>query len=153
MEMLEERHKPKIAPKRIKLQEIIEKEEEDRISTLTDCLLLEILSRLPSTKYTIRTVEANLDYTKLGDWETTHSETEEEMLKGFILNLHHVKELKIGSCCSKVVSRLEAKGFVVPPNIKFPDVTYDCSESGSGSGSDTDTDTDTDENSVESGDW
>ncbi|KAI3710149.1 hypothetical protein L2E82_39923 [Cichorium intybus] len=50
-------------------------------------------------------------------------EEEEEMLKGFILNLRHVKELKIGVFCIKVVSRLEAKGFIFPSNVKFPDVT------------------------------
>ncbi|CAI9292827.1 unnamed protein product [Lactuca saligna] len=64
-------------------------------------------------------VEANLDY-KNG--ETTPLEVEEEMFKGFILNLRHVKELKIGAFCSKVLSRLEAKGFVFPLNFKFPGV-------------------------------
>ncbi|CAI9292815.1 unnamed protein product [Lactuca saligna] len=61
-------------------------------------------------------VEAELDYTNLWHWKRTRSE---EMLKRFILNLSHVKELKIGSFCSKVLSHLEAKGFVVPSNIKF----------------------------------
>ncbi|KAI3495365.1 hypothetical protein L1887_37694 [Cichorium endivia] len=41
------------------------------------------------------------------------------MLKGFILNLRHVKDLKIGVLCSKVLSRLVAKGFIVPLNMKF----------------------------------
>ncbi|KAL4563315.1 hypothetical protein LXL04_027355 [Taraxacum kok-saghyz] len=70
-------------------------------------------------------LKANLDYYKIGINEGTRKEAEEEMLKGFILSLLHVTELKIGSFCSKVVSRLEAKGFVFPSNIKFPDVTFD----------------------------
>ncbi|KAK1420397.1 hypothetical protein QVD17_21957 [Tagetes erecta] len=68
-------------------------------------------------------VEADLDYTKCGHYETTPKEAEEEMLKGFILNLHHVKELRIGIFCFKVLSRLEAKGFVFPSNLKVLDVT------------------------------
>ncbi|CAI9292813.1 unnamed protein product [Lactuca saligna] len=51
------------------------------------------------------------DYTNLWHWRRARRE---EMLKRFILNLSHVKELKIGSFCSKVLSRLKAKGFVVP---------------------------------------
>ncbi|CAH1436176.1 unnamed protein product [Lactuca virosa] len=55
--------------------------------------------------------------------ETTRDEAEEDMLKGFILNLHHVKDLKIGGFCSNVLSRLEVKGFTFPSNMKLPDVT------------------------------
>ncbi|KAJ0795453.1 hypothetical protein HanPI659440_Chr04g0150681 [Helianthus annuus] len=57
-------------------------------------------------------VEAHLDY-KIPSWEyvTTLEEAEEEMLKGFILNLRHVKHLKVGISCSKVLDRLKAKGF------------------------------------------
>ncbi|KAI3710142.1 hypothetical protein L2E82_39916 [Cichorium intybus] len=47
------------------------------------------------------------------------------MLKRLILKLRHVKEFKIEGFFSKVVSRLEAKGFIFPSNIKFPDVTSD----------------------------
>ncbi|KAM0071471.1 putative leucine-rich repeat domain superfamily, F-box-like domain superfamily [Helianthus debilis subsp. tardiflorus] len=58
-------------------------------------------------------VEADLDYTKGGHYDTTTpKEAEEQMLKGFILNLRHVKELKIGIFCFKVLCRLKAKGFV-----------------------------------------
>nr|GEV69748.1 hypothetical protein [Tanacetum cinerariifolium] len=42
---------------------------------------------------------------------------EEEMLKGFVLNLRHVKELKLGFACFEVLSRVEAKGFELPSNI------------------------------------
>ncbi|KAF5809064.1 hypothetical protein HanRHA438_Chr04g0162911 [Helianthus annuus] len=57
-------------------------------------------------------VEAHLDY-KIPSWDyvTTLEEGEEEMLKGFILNLRHVKHLKVGISCSKVLDRLKAKGF------------------------------------------
>ncbi|KAL4576855.1 hypothetical protein LXL04_012955 [Taraxacum kok-saghyz] len=41
-------------------------------------------------------LEANLDHEKLGYRDTARKEKEEEMLKGLILNLRHVKELKIG---------------------------------------------------------
>ncbi|KAJ0927555.1 putative leucine-rich repeat domain superfamily, F-box-like domain superfamily [Helianthus annuus] len=69
-------------------------------------------------------VEADLDYTKGGHYDTTTpKEAEEEMLKGFILDLRHVKELKIGIFCFKVLCRLEAKGFVFPSNLKVHDVT------------------------------
>ncbi|KVH89463.1 F-box protein At5g03100-like [Cynara cardunculus var. scolymus] len=94
-------------------------------------------------------VEANLDYTKGGHYETTPKEAEEEMLKGFIQSLRHVKELKIGVFCCKVLSRLEARGFIFPSNVKFPDFTsafYSDNDSlGQGDWSDSD--------SVESGDW
>ncbi|KAJ9565925.1 hypothetical protein OSB04_001891 [Centaurea solstitialis] len=94
-------------------------------------------------------VEANLDYTKGGHCETIPKDAEEEMLKGFIQSLSHVKELKIGVFCCKVLSRLEAKGFIFPSNVKFPDCTsafYSDNDSlGQGDLSDSD--------SVESSDW
>ncbi|KAL7590901.1 F-box/LRR-repeat protein 25 isoform X1 [Lactuca sativa] len=84
------------------------------ISSLTiqdELLLLKLLLLNVSSL-----VEANIDYRNS---ETTPEEAKEEMLKGFILNLRHVKELKIGGFCSEVVSRLEAKGFIFPSNVKF----------------------------------
>ncbi|KAL7592260.1 hypothetical protein Lser_V15G32306 [Lactuca serriola] len=48
-------------------------------------------------------IEANLDYTRTRQYETSLYEVDEDMLKGFILNLRHVKELKIGELCSKLM--------------------------------------------------
>ncbi|KAM0071442.1 putative F-box domain, leucine-rich repeat domain superfamily, F-box-like domain superfamily [Helianthus debilis subsp. tardiflorus] len=67
-------------------------------------------------------VEAHLDYRmRLFQFETTIDEVQEEMLTGFILNLLHVKDLKIGTSCVKVLDRLKAKGFICPPNLKVLD--------------------------------
>ncbi|KAL7592118.1 hypothetical protein Lser_V15G32389 [Lactuca serriola] len=52
---VEERNQPKIDAKGIKFQESVGKGEVDQISVLPNFLLLEILSRLPYTKYAIRT--------------------------------------------------------------------------------------------------
>ncbi|GKE36479.1 F-box protein-like protein, partial [Tanacetum coccineum] len=63
-------------------------------------------------------VKAYLDYTM----DVPNKEQEEEdMLARFILCLRHVKELKIGKDCLKALSRLKAKGFIVPSNMKYPD--------------------------------
>ncbi|GKA42211.1 hypothetical protein Tco_0734871 [Tanacetum coccineum] len=65
-------------------------------------------------------VKAYLDYTM--DVRVPNKEQEkEDMLKRFILRLRHVKELRIGKDCLKALSRLEAKGFIVPSNMKYPD--------------------------------
>ncbi|KAF5810872.1 putative F-box domain, leucine-rich repeat domain superfamily, F-box-like domain superfamily [Helianthus annuus] len=67
-------------------------------------------------------VEADLDYRKpFGHFETTREEADEEMLKEFILNLRHVKDLKIRNSCSKVLDCLKAKGFISPSNLKVLD--------------------------------
>nr|GEY25064.1 hypothetical protein [Tanacetum cinerariifolium] len=91
------------------------------ISELLDCLLIEIISRLPTTEEAIRTVKAELDYEKRGHAETKRKVAEEEILKGLLLKLSHVKELKIGNSCQKVLSRLEAKGFTLPLDMKYHD--------------------------------
>ncbi|KAJ0927577.1 putative leucine-rich repeat domain superfamily, F-box-like domain superfamily [Helianthus annuus] len=67
-------------------------------------------------------VEAHLDYRmRLFQFETTTDEAQEEMLRGFILNLLHVKDLKIGTSCVKVLDHLKAKGFICPSNLKVLD--------------------------------
>ncbi|CAI9292825.1 unnamed protein product [Lactuca saligna] len=62
-------------------------------------------------------VEASLCYTNFGRW-IPPKEIEEERLKGLILNLRHVKELKIEGFCSKFLSSLGAEGFIFPSNVK-----------------------------------
>ncbi|KAL7591880.1 hypothetical protein Lser_V15G31891 [Lactuca serriola] len=72
LQMSEEgQNQPKFADKRIKLQEIMEKEDDDRVSELPDCLLIEILSRLPSTKYAIRTGTLSKRWEHLWTWVPT----------------------------------------------------------------------------------
>ncbi|GJZ88509.1 F-box protein-like protein [Tanacetum coccineum] len=44
---------------------------------------------------------------------------EEEMLKRFLSSFSHVKELKLGYCCTKIFTRLKAKGFLFPSNVKY----------------------------------
>ncbi|CAI9292389.1 unnamed protein product [Lactuca saligna] len=61
----------KIAHKRIKHQEIMVKRDDDGISALPDCLLLEILSRLPSTKDAIRTGTLSKRWEHLWTWVPT----------------------------------------------------------------------------------
>ncbi|XP_023741006.1 F-box/LRR-repeat protein At5g02910 [Lactuca sativa] len=61
----------KIPRKRIKFQEVMEKEEEDGISALPDCLILEILCRLPSTKDAIRTGTLSKRWANLWTWVPT----------------------------------------------------------------------------------
>nr|GFB75188.1 hypothetical protein [Tanacetum cinerariifolium] len=70
-------------------------------------------------------VEAFLDYYKQVYYDTTAKEAEEEMLKGFILKLRHVKKLKIGDSCAGTLSRLEAKGLTFPSNLEVLDVSSD----------------------------
>ncbi|CAI9300669.1 unnamed protein product [Lactuca saligna] len=47
---------------------------------------------------------------------------EEEVLKGCIINLRHVTEVELGYLCSKAISCLQAKGFVLPSNVKLSGV-------------------------------
>ncbi|GJR70548.1 F-box/LRR-repeat protein 25-like protein [Tanacetum coccineum] len=63
-------------------------------------------------------VEARLDY-----WMTGPSSTKEreEMLKGHILSLGHVRILHIGYNCLEILARLEAEGFTFPSNMKYRD--------------------------------
>nr|XP_043628645.1 F-box/LRR-repeat protein 25-like [Erigeron canadensis] len=81
-------------------------------------------------------VKAELNYTILS-YDATESEV---MLKSLLLRLKHVKELKIGVYCSKVLSRLEAKGFIFPSNLKFVQADYFVSDTETTDYSDSDTD-------------
>ncbi|GKB98801.1 hypothetical protein Tco_0984938 [Tanacetum coccineum] len=75
-------------------------------------------------------VEAELNYWKGGHYETTKKERKEEMLKGLILSLHHVKKLQIGYLYLATLARLEAKVFTFPSNVEHPDwPDYDSSGS------------------------
>ncbi|GKC49624.1 hypothetical protein Tco_1072369, partial [Tanacetum coccineum] len=68
-------------------------------------------------------VEAFLDYSKGGYYATTSKQEKEEMLNRFILKLRHIKKLTIRISCAGTLSRLEAKGLTLPPNLKVLDVT------------------------------
>lgn len=65
---------------------------------------------------------ADLDYCN-SIFPGLYKEEEEETLKGLLLSLGHVEELKIGKTCLKAFFRLEAKGFVFPSCMTLPDVT------------------------------
>lgn len=70
-------------------------------------------------------VEAELDYDMLGPY-TSKKVAEELMLKDILLNLHHVKTLKLGYLCLKALLRLEDKGFVLPSCMTYCAVTSSC---------------------------
>nr|XP_043637519.1 putative F-box/LRR-repeat protein At3g18150 [Erigeron canadensis] len=80
---------------------------------------LSIVGCLSLSKILLRNVsslvKAELDFTKFGHERKTRKDENEEMLKRFILSLHHVKELILGSDCYKAYSGLEVKGFIFPP--------------------------------------
>nr|XP_043622401.1 F-box/FBD/LRR-repeat protein At3g52680-like [Erigeron canadensis] len=88
--------------------------------TIQDDLFLTKLSLLNVSSLT----KAGLDYTKTGYYGRPKApkREQEEMLKRLILNLRHVKELKIGIECHKALYRLEAKGFNFPSNLKVQNV-------------------------------
>nr|GEY14881.1 hypothetical protein [Tanacetum cinerariifolium] len=65
-------------------------------------------------------MKAKLNY-KRGYYEKTKEEAEEDMLKGLIQSLSHVKDLTIGSFSFKVFYRLKAEGFIFPSNLKVVD--------------------------------
>ncbi|GKC73535.1 F-box/LRR-repeat protein 25-like protein [Tanacetum coccineum] len=76
--------------------------------TINDTLALTKLSLLNVSSL----IRAELDY----QYGRSKSETD-EMLKGLIQSLRHVKELTIGKNCSWTLDRLKAKGFTFPPNM------------------------------------
>nr|GFB68701.1 hypothetical protein [Tanacetum cinerariifolium] len=47
-----------------------------------------------------------------------HHQMNEELFKGLILSISHVKELKVGKSCLEVLASLKSKGFICPSNMK-----------------------------------
>ncbi|GKA41522.1 F-box/LRR-repeat protein 25-like protein [Tanacetum coccineum] len=58
---------------------------------------------------------------ELNKYRTKFDDELEETLKEHLLKLHHVKELRYGISCSRVISRLQAKGFSCPSNLNEED--------------------------------
>ncbi|GJV34967.1 F-box/LRR-repeat protein 25 [Tanacetum coccineum] len=67
-------------------------------------------------------VQAELDYCNTKNFYNMemneYHEMSLELLKGLILSLSHIKELKVGKFCLKVLASLKAKGFICPSNLK-----------------------------------
>ncbi|XP_071714767.1 F-box protein At5g03100-like [Rutidosis leptorrhynchoides] len=61
-------------------------------------------------------IEGNLNFIKC-----ENSETSDEDMFGLTICLLHAKKLNIGILCNKVFSRLEARGFSFPSNLKVLD--------------------------------
>ncbi|GJR55215.1 putative ribonuclease H-like domain-containing protein [Tanacetum coccineum] len=82
-----------------------------------DCAKALYVNLLDYFRYVRKEVSnAELDYVA-GKPERTDNKFKEEMLKGLILKLCHVKELEIGDLCLEALSGLEAKCFTLPSNI------------------------------------
>ncbi|GJZ62634.1 hypothetical protein Tco_0618771 [Tanacetum coccineum] len=66
-------------------------------------------------------VQAELDYCNTKNFYNTemhgYHEMSPELLKGLILSLSHIKELKVCKLCLKVLASLKAKGFICPSNL------------------------------------
>ncbi|GKA48426.1 hypothetical protein Tco_0741384 [Tanacetum coccineum] len=67
-------------------------------------------------------VQAELDYCNTKNFYNMemneYHEMSLELLKGLILSLSHIKELKVGKFCLKVLAGLKANGFICPSNLK-----------------------------------
>ncbi|GJT29089.1 F-box protein-like protein [Tanacetum coccineum] len=57
----------------------------------------------------------------LNKYRTKFDDEVEETLKEHLPKLHHIKELRYGISCSRVISRLQAKGFSCPSNLNEED--------------------------------
>ncbi|GJV51428.1 transcription termination factor MTERF5, chloroplastic-like protein [Tanacetum coccineum] len=62
----------------------------------------------------------------LNKYRTKFDDEVEETLKEHLPKLHHIKELRYGISCSRVISRLQAKGFSCPSNLKYADFWSTC---------------------------
>nr|GEV59576.1 ubiquitin-activating enzyme E1 1-like isoform X2 [Tanacetum cinerariifolium] len=67
-------------------------------------------------------IQAQLDYSNTKVFYAMemheHHQMNEELFKGLILRLSHVKELKVGKYCLEVLASLKTKGFICPSNMK-----------------------------------
>ncbi|GKE01007.1 F-box protein-like protein [Tanacetum coccineum] len=67
-------------------------------------------------------IQAQLDYSNTKVFYTMemheHNQMNEELFKGLILSLSHVKELKVGKSCLEVLASLIFEGFICPLNLK-----------------------------------
>nr|GEY40054.1 hypothetical protein [Tanacetum cinerariifolium] len=67
-------------------------------------------------------IQAQLDYSNTKVFYAMemheHHQMNEELFKGLILSLSHVKELKIRKSCLEVLASLKSKGFICPSNMK-----------------------------------
>ncbi|GJQ89479.1 F-box/LRR-repeat protein 25-like protein [Tanacetum coccineum] len=67
-------------------------------------------------------IQAQLDYSNTKVFYTMemheHHQMNEELFKGLIISLSHVKDLKVGKFCLEVLASLKSKGFICPSNFK-----------------------------------
>ncbi|XP_042755771.1 putative F-box/LRR-repeat protein At3g28410 isoform X2 [Lactuca sativa] len=127
MEIVEEgQNQPKIERKQRKSQKIIEKGEDDRIYSLPDCLLLEILSRLPTTKHSIRTEDCVFTPTGAISWKNLRSlcissgKLNEDLIENILSGSPVLETLELKFCngfrriniTSKSVKKLVLSGYM-----------------------------------------
>nr|GEV66320.1 hypothetical protein [Tanacetum cinerariifolium] len=66
-------------------------------------------------------IQAQLDYSNTKALYAMeiheHHQMNEELFKGLILSVSHVKELKVGKSCLEVLASLKSKGFICPSNM------------------------------------
>nr|GFA53577.1 hypothetical protein [Tanacetum cinerariifolium] len=73
--------------------------EEDRISWLPDCLLVEIISRLPETKYAIRTDAVVVRWENLRTLRIDDAEIDHDSSRNILSGSPLLETLMLGNCC------------------------------------------------------